>query len=395
MRSVAAVPRRPRLRELRALVGVMARFWIVVLPLARTELRGWRARAAAIPDPGLRAQALTTLDSERLSAAGAALFAATAPRTRRRAARALVRALVAYQVICDYLDTLAEQPSADPIANGARLHRALVDAVDDAPHADHYGLHRAREDGGYLAALVGACRAGCATLPAWDAVRALAVGEAARNEVQGINHAPADVREPALRRWARAARADAAAGDAAWFELAAAGSSSLAVLALIAAAADPATGAAGAERVRTAYFPWVEALSTLLDSVADRERDLRSGELSFVGQHPSQPAAAARLAQVAARALAGARDLPRGERHVVLVAGMIAMHLSDPGARLPWARPVTEAVLDAADTPAMAPLLAVLRVWRRARGERAAPAPSAQLAVSPTGQLTPVPPSPQ
>ncbi len=385
MLSVAEVPPRSRARELTALACVMARFWIVVLPLVRAQLRAWKRLAAAIPDPALRAQALATLDSERLSAAGAALFATTAPERRDPE---LVRALVAYQVICDYLDTLAEQPSADAIRNGAQLHRALADAVHDGPVADHYRLHATRDDGGYLAALVAACREGCATLPAHVPVRAAAVREAGRNEVQGINHAPAGVREPALRAWADAARTDAATGDASWFELAAASSSSLAVLALIAAAADPATTERTAEQVRRAYFPWIEALSTLLDSLADHAADLRTGELNFVSQYPTQAAAIARLRDVTARAIAGARSLPRGERHVVLVVGMVAMHLSEAGAWLPWSQPATRAVLRATGSVAMPLLLLLLRAWRwlRARGRQA---------VSPTGQLTPVPPSPQ
>src|SRR6185312_13117751 len=113
-------------------------FWLVVFPRARGELRAWRRVAEQIADPELRAQAIATLDSERLSVAGAALFATTAPRLRGRAGRGLVRALVAYQIACDYLDTLAEQPSANAIANGARLHRALADAVGNGPLADHY-----------------------------------------------------------------------------------------------------------------------------------------------------------------------------------------------------------------------------------------------------------------
>ena len=120
----------------------MTRFWLGVFPLVRSQLRGWQQQAAAIPDPLLREQALATLDSERLSAAGAALFAAT---TRRRWDPRLVRSLVAYQVLCDYLDTLAEQPSLDPLANGAQLHRALADAVGEGPLADHYrSARRAR-----------------------------------------------------------------------------------------------------------------------------------------------------------------------------------------------------------------------------------------------------------
>ncbi len=382
------------MRELAALASVMARFWLVVFPRVRTQLRGWHAHALTIPDPELRTQALATLDSERLSAAGAALFATTTPRVRRGTGRELVRALVAYQVICDYLDTLAEQPAADPVRNGAQLHRALADAVAGGPLADHYRHHRTSDDGGYLAALVTACRQSCATLPAYAAVRAVALREARRNEVQGVNHGPSAVREPALHAWAAGLRADSATGDARWFELAAAGSSSLAVLALIAAAADSATTPAMAERVRRVYFPWIEALSTLLDSVADREHDLRTGELNFVSRYASQAAAVARLRQVTMRAVAGARSLPRGERHVVLVAGMIAMHVSEAGAWLPWTAPVTRAVLRAADTMAMPVLLALLRTWRRARERRQADSPAGAAPI-PTGQLTPVPPSPQ
>ncbi|MCW2952806.1 MAG: putative cytoplasmic protein [Conexibacter sp.] len=342
----------------------MARFWITVFPLVRAELRTWQERAAAIPDPELREQALATIRSERLSAAGAALFAATLDRHEP----GLVRALVAFQVTIDYLDTLSEQPTADPIGNGVQLHRALAEAIGREPgHPDYYARHHAREDGGYLAALVDACREGCSRLPSDGRIQAAAAREAERTAVQGMNHAPAPLREPALRRWAEQ---QGDAGDASWFELAAAGASSLAVLALIAAAAEPTTTTTSAEQVRAAYFPWIEALSTLLDSLVDRERDALTGEMSFIACYPSDATALMRMEQVAARAVAGARKLPRGERHVVLIAGMIAMHLSEPSAWAPATRPMTLALLRASGT-AMAPiLLPLMRVWRllRSRG---------------------------
>ena len=50
-----------------------------------------------------------------------------------------MRALVAFQATYDYIDTLAEQPSADPVANGHQLHLALLTALDpDGDHADYY-----------------------------------------------------------------------------------------------------------------------------------------------------------------------------------------------------------------------------------------------------------------
>ncbi|HET6448987.1 MAG TPA: DUF2600 family protein [Conexibacter sp.] len=338
---------------------VAARFWGRVMPTVRAELRGWEQAASTIPHPQLRAHALATLESERLSAAGAALFAATLPRH----VPALVRTLVAYQVICDYLDTLCEQPSRDPIANGRMLHRALADAVaPGAAPADWYRLHASGDDGGYLAALVGACRTGCESLPAFARVGAAARREAARNQVQGIKDGPVQQRVPELRRWAQAQSDDA--GDASWFELAAAGSSPLAVLALIAAAADTSTSSAAVERLRRCYFPWVEALSTLLDSLADRARDEATGELSFVAQYPSAAIAAARLQTLTLRALAAARGLPNGERHIVLIAGMVAMHLSDPSAWLPGVRNTTRAVLRSSPTGITPLLLLIMRTWR-------------------------------
>lgn len=330
------------------------------MPTVRAELRAWERAAAAIPNPQLRAHALATLGSERLSAAGAALFATTLPRH----VPALVRTLVAYQVICDYLDTLCEQPSDDPVANGATLHRALADAVaPGAATTDWYRLHASGEDGGYLAALVGACRKGCESLPSFPQVRAAAQREATRNQVQGIKDGPADRRETELRRWARAQSHDA--GDASWFELAAAGSSPLAVLALLAAAADASTSASAAEQVRRCYFPAVEALSTLLDSLADRTRDELTGELSFVAQYPSTAVMTARLQALTLRALVGARRLPNGERHVVLVAGMVAMHLSDPSAWQPSVRDTTRAVLGSSLAGMTPLLLTIMRGWRR------------------------------
>jgi len=375
-------------RVLTTMLLMAARLWGRVLPIVRAELRGWERAARAIPDPQLRAQALATLRGERLSAVGASLFATTV--TRHVAV--LVRTLVAYQLICDYLDTLSEQPASDPVANGTVLHRALADALSPgAPVEDWYRLHVTRDDGGYLAALVATCRAGCQALTAYPRVRSAACREARRNEVQGIKHGPGPSREPRLRAWA--AGQEVGCGEASWFELVAAASSPLAALALLATAADPATTPASVEATRSCYFPWIEALSTLLDSLADREQDHALGELSLVDQYESRAVATARLCELTRRAIAGAGALPNGRRHVVLVVGMIAMHLSDRSAWLPAARPTTRAVLGSS-LPTLTPLLlTLLRVWRwpRARARRAA----APQAVSPTGQLTPVPPRPQ
>lgn len=351
------------MRELASVARSMARFWLVIFPIARAQLREWERAATAIPDPQLRGLALATLDSEGFSAMGAALVATTVDRP----GPALIRLLVAVQIAWDYIDTLAEQPAIDPLANGIQLHRALIDAVGvDPPRDDYYRLHPAHDDGGYLTALVAHCQDAGTSLPSLACVRDAAVRELERAEVQYLNHAPPAVRVPALRRWADAQDVEGAG----WIELAAAASSSLGVLALLALAADPATTERTVDRVRAAYVPWVDALTALLDSLVDGPADAAAGLLNWVAHYPSEAAMTTRLRQVTERSVGAARRLPNGDRHLLIVVGMIAMHLSQPTAWLPGVQPATRAVLRATDTVVMPFVYLLLRAWRQARSER-------------------------
>ena len=155
--------------------GAARRYWLGVFPRVCVERRRRRARALEIPDPLLRA---TALEAQRKwgNVEGAAAFAVFVPRSHRAAA---ARAMSCFQVAYYYLDMLGEQPSADPAANGRRLHSALLLALDpDAPHLDYYEHQPQHEDGGYLTEIIDACRAALATLPSYSAV-----GPAAREEI--------------------------------------------------------------------------------------------------------------------------------------------------------------------------------------------------------------------
>ena len=100
----------------------------------KRHLRRWREEAEAIPDLTLRELALTKLAEEQTNAYFATAFATLAPRPQRASA---IEAIVALQIIYDYLDGLTEQPSADPLCNGLELFRALSDAVSPA-HQPHH-----------------------------------------------------------------------------------------------------------------------------------------------------------------------------------------------------------------------------------------------------------------
>ena len=109
-----------------AFAETVVSYLLLVLPSATSELASWRTRAAEIPNPKLRHHALQAL-RKRGNIEGAALFATLAPAAQRRRT---IRALVAFQAAYNYLDMLAEQPSADPEANAGQLHRALRWALE-------------------------------------------------------------------------------------------------------------------------------------------------------------------------------------------------------------------------------------------------------------------------
>jgi tetraprenyl-beta-curcumene synthase len=315
-----------------ALAGVFAsaalRYWLSVFPRVRRELRRLGRHTGEIPDPVLRGLALAAL-AKRGNIEGAAAFAAFVPRRQRGAT---VRALTALQATYNYADMLAEQPSADPVANARRLHEALLVALSpSAAQLDYYAYCPRREDGGYLGALVDACRVALGELPCYPTVAEHARRAAAR--IVAFQSLSAGSGRPAgatdvLERWARAQTPGG--NGLQWWETAAAGGSSLAVYALIAAAAaaDSAIDPAEIGAIEEAYFPWIGALHSLLDSLVDEAEDERTGQLSLIGCYASREEAASGMRRLAARAMDAARALPRGREHAVLVAGMAASYLA-------------------------------------------------------------------
>jgi tetraprenyl-beta-curcumene synthase len=374
------------------------RYWGFVFPRVCRELSWWRGRAKRIADPTLQRLALEALQKQG-NVEGAAAFAAFVPRAHRRAA---IRALSAFQLTYDYVDLLAEQPSRDPVANARSLHGALLVALEPgAAHLDYYAHGDRRADSGYLEELVDSCRGALAQLPSHAAVASAAGRTAARIVAfQGLSMggrgdaAPCgrrDVGDPDVDAGGQdvARRASVGAGDDGfatlrrcareqtpagtglrWWETAAAGGSSLGALALIAAAAEPAIDPREVAAIEDAYFPWIGACHSLLDSLVDREEDARIGQLSLIGCYADSDDAAARIGWIAAQAMRHARELPRGCGHAVLFAGMAGFYLSAPQAAASTAQPICREV-EAALGPLARPTLSVFDLRRRLAGRRA------------------------
>ncbi len=340
------------------------RYWLSVFPRVALEIHRTRALAVRIPDPTLRALALEALEDKRGNLEGAAAFAALAGREHRPF---VVQALVACQAICDYLDLVSEQASPDPVANGYKLHGALIVATARGePHRDYYTHHPQGEDGGYLVALVDRARGALSALPSVDSISE-AIGRAAERVAvyQSFNHGDARGSYELFERWARRAN-PSCAGLRPW-EAAVGSGSTLGVLALIASAADPRLESATAERIEQAYFPWIGSLHSLLDSLVDHERDIAVDGRALVGYYASPDDAAWRMGRIADESLCRAVALPEGRRHALILAAMTSFYICElRDSASPHARLVAPSVLSAIGGMAR-PSMAVLAARRSLR----------------------------
>lgn len=348
-----------------------SRYWPTVAPVVRTQIRGYTRHACRIGNPVLQTLALAKLDDQRFHAQVAATLATLAPRRYRRDA---TQAIVAIEVIYDYLDALTERPSPDPLRDGRRLFQALADAVrlGGEPQAAYCDPLSESDDQGYLCSLVADARHALERLPAAHVVEPIAQRCTARfSEAQIRAHAIPTLGVAQLRDWA----AQQAAGTGLEWRgyFAGATSTVLGLHALIAAAADPGTTRQEAAQIDALYLH-IGLIVTILDSVVDYRHDVAStGEPGYVRFYESSD----RLLQELAGAVRNARELahgvPHAPHHLMTLAGVVAFYTSAPTAGEHPAAEVSR-LLRRELRPLMAPTLAVMRAWRLAKRMRTVPA---------------------
>ena len=337
------------------------------LRAASREIRHWRKQALRIPDKRIREDALYALSHKRTHADGAALFW-TVPRKR---SPNLLRLLVAYEIIWDFLDNLSERAAAEGHTDGYHLHLAIAEAIDpNGPISDYYHGSYFRDDGGYLHTLVQACREGCKYLPSYHRVRQLAIAEAHRAQVLSINHDPDAARQAtALKEWVTAECPDI--HDMEWWELSGAASAPLTIHALLALATEPTFTVCDIAQIRAAYNPWLSAATTMLDSYVDQVEDRRNKDHSYIAHYPDSASATLGIRRLVWQAAHEARSLRNGTKHAIIAASMTAMYLSKDSAWTPELRATTKNLLDAGGSLTRL-LLPVLRVWRIVYAQRTA-----------------------
>lgn len=305
----------------------MARFLIGVVPRAARELAAIRARAATIPAPALREQALASIDAKAFHVHGGCILATFLPAS---AAARYVRMVAALETIYDYLDNLCDRLPGVPQHAYGTLHEALLDALDDRRvPADYYADGPAGDDGGYLAALVAAVRAELPRLPHYGPVRDALVRIARYYvQLQTLKHGDAEHREAVCSAW-YAEHAEAFPGLY-WWEFAAACGSSLPVFALLYLASQPRLDARAIDATIAAYFPNVSAVHILLDYFIDQAEDREHRELNFVACYPSSAVAVERVGRLVRVTSERVGALADGEWHTFVLRAMCLFYLTHP-----------------------------------------------------------------
>lgn len=307
------------------LLSLTTRMILQVQPITHAYLKQWKELACRIPDPELRRQALSSITSKTFHCEGGALYGLLAGQSYKQA----IRFIVAYQTISDYLDNLCDRSTSQDPQDFCALHESMLQALNPGQAlTSHYRFRQERDDGGYLESLVRTCRDVLENLPD------VSPASAALNELASLyidlqvhKHVRTEERLPRLQAWYHASKADLP--EMAWYEFAAAAGSTLGIFCIVSQLFQPKTPALLADRIRKAYFPWVQGLHILLDYLIDQEEDREEMDLNFCSYYKNNEQIFKRIGLFYTRAYSSVSVLPHADFHYLIIRGLLSIYLAD------------------------------------------------------------------
>lgn len=306
-------------------ISLTTKMILKVQPLTHFYLRQWKERAGRIPDPELRKQALASIATKMFHCEGGALYGLLAGLHYKEA----IAFIVAYQTISDYLDNLCDRSTSQDPDDFRALHESMLQALlPDTPLSDHYRFRRERDDGGYLIALIQACRKVLSGLPD-DHLGATALEELARFyvDLQVHKHVQEEERLPRLQAWFEGHAKDLP--PMAWYEFAACTGSTLGIFCIVSQLFNPSTSAVLISQMKNVYFPWVQGLHILLDYLIDQEEDRGGQDLNFCSYYENKEKMTERIGYFYHKAQTSVACLPDAKFHRLITRGLLSIYLAD------------------------------------------------------------------
>lgn len=322
-------------------VQVLFHFIQHTLPRVQRLLNLWRQEAELCVDGELRRQALSSIENKAFHCQGGAVFAVPCPYQED----VLLKIIVAYQTLCDYLDNLCDRAECLDGTAFCELHASLTDAL--APQGgrhQYYQTYPCQNDGGYIDKIVEECRRNLQQLPSYHLVQKEIIELAGLYiELQVRKHIDWEIREKSLMEWAESKAVDYP--GLLWNEYAAATGSTLAIFALLGLAARESLEPEEVETTYNTYFPWICGLHILLDYFIDQEEDRAGGDLNFTFYYPDNGIMLQRLKTFVREAHREASGLERPYFAKTVIEGLLAMYFSDKKVDKQGFQPMTRELL--------------------------------------------------
>lgn len=297
-----------------------------VLPIVHEELRFWKVHAKRIPNEELRSQALQSIEEKTFHCEGGAIMALLAPHEVRRG---VIRFIVAYQTISDYLDNLCDRSTSLDPDDFSALHESMHHAIlVGAEPTNYYRFREDCDDAGYLATLMKTCQEVLAKMENYTVINPY-LGTLCGHYVnlQVHKHVRKEEREARLIALYESAKDDLP--PMTWYEFAACAGSTLGIFCLVSYAMRKDFDGAIAKQLYEGYFPYIQGIHILLDYFIDQQEDLEEGDLNFCFYYENEAELQARLLYFIREAGKCAEQLPHSTFHQYIIQGMLGIYLSD------------------------------------------------------------------
>ncbi|KYG26644.1 tetraprenyl-beta-curcumene synthase family protein [Alkalihalobacillus trypoxylicola] len=296
-----------------------------VLPTVHRYYNQWKERAEEIPDPELRKQALDALEKKEFHCEGGGVFGLLA----RERFDELIQFIIAYQIMCDYLDNLCDQSDYQDPKDFRSLHNALQAALTPGePLTNYYQYRLEQDDGGYLHELIETCQQILISFPSFRVVQnnMLLLSEL-YSDLQVHKHVKSEERLSRLKEWFVQYKEEIPTMT--WFEFSACTGSTLGIYSLATYSTMEQLTLEQANQIKNGYYPWVQGVHLLLDYFIDQEEDRVDDELNFLTYYKSEEEMKERFRFFVQKAEESLLTLPDPKFHRNIWRGMIAIYMSD------------------------------------------------------------------
>ncbi|MBO8156694.1 MAG: tetraprenyl-beta-curcumene synthase family protein [Bacillaceae bacterium] len=296
-----------------------------IFPQVHKELGYWKKRASHIPDPELKTQALSSIETKTFHCEGGSIYAILAQEQWKEA----VRFVVAYQTISDYLDNLCDRStSLDPV-DFSFLHQSMTDALTPGAETKNYYMYRnEQEDNGYLAELVATCQETLEKITNYQFIQPYLLElSSLYSDLQVHKHVSNEERVPRLKNWFQ--KHASRWPDLTWYEFSACAGSTLGIFTLVSYALNGQASERMANQIFKSYFPFMQGLHILLDYYIDQLEDEEEGDLNFCSYYPDEKTMEKRFLYFIQETEKHLQLIPDVDFHRLIAKGLVGMYLAD------------------------------------------------------------------